>query len=250
MVRGHRTNRHLIRNIPAPRDMRNAAARLHPGKRNHLCEEPSMKTQSLLKKSLLLLTTAAAALGFTVSLPMKKAAAQPRDQQMAPGAMMMNRRVAKMEIIQPRFVNPTAVNLLNITHMALSDSRLAEEIFRNPDAVAVRFHLSRNEAAVLRHMDRQQFEVARADASHLVAERMSHASMMRLPPGATDARLITERMIVGRAILAAVGRSYLDAADAHGCCPWSKSIELGVSGDPALYNAVFARRADMMGGMH
>ena len=64
---------------------------------------------------------------------------------------------------------------------------------------------------------------------------------MRLPPGATDGRMITERMIVGRAILAAVGRSYLEAANADACCPWSKAIELGVSGDPATYNAAFAR---------
>lgn len=66
---------------------------------------------------------------------------------------------------------------------------------------------------------------------------------MRMPPGATDRELITERMIVGRAILAAVGRSYLNAADAHDCCPWSKAIELGVNSDPAYFNAVFERPA-------
>lgn len=210
-----------------------------------------MKTQTdtLFRKAALLVTTAAAALGVVLGLPAKKATAEPQNMRMAPGPMM-NRRMAPVEIIQPRFVNPSAVNLLNITHMALSDPRLADEIFRDPEAVAQRFHLSRAELAVLRHMDRQQFDVARADAGHLVAERMGYARNMRLPPGATDARLITERMIVGRAILASVGRSYLEAADAHGCCPWSKSIELGISGDPAYYNPVFAQRATMMGGMH
>lgn len=207
------------------------------------------QNQSLFRKAILLLTTAAAALAVAVGLPVKRAAAESRDMRMGPGPMM-NHPAAAMEIIQPRFVNPTAVNLLRLTHLALSDNRLAEEIFRDPEAVAQRFHLSRAEAAVLRHMDREQFEVARTDASHLVAARMGYARTMRMPPGATDVRLITERMIVGRAILAAVGRSYLDAADAHGCCPWSKSIELGISGDPAYYNPVFARRAGMMGGMH
>jgi hypothetical protein len=94
-------------------------------------------------------------------------------------------------------------------------------------------------------MTREQFQVAHDDAARLVANRL--ASSMRLPPGATDARLITERMIVGRAILAAVGRSYLDAADANACCPWSKSIELGLNSDPAYYNVVFQRSAVVNG---
>ncbi len=198
-------------------------------------------TESLFKKIVMVATTAAAALGMTLGLPSKKAAAEPRDR-MGPGPMM-NHPAASMEVIQPRFVSPTAVNLLNIAHTALSDNRLAEEIVRDPEAVAKRFHLSRAEFTVLRHMDHQQFEVARADAGRLVATRMNNARMMQMPPGATDARLITERMIVGRAILAAVGRSYLEAADANACCPWSKSIEIGVQGDPAAYNLVFAKRA-------
>lgn len=65
-----------------------------------------------------------------------------------------------------------------------------------------------------------------------------------MPPGATNTHLITERMIVGRSILAAVGRSYLDAANAHDCCPWSKTIELGISSDPAMYDVVFKRQAN------
>lgn len=201
--------------------------------------------ESLFKKVLMVVTTTAAAWGMTLGLPIKKAAADPADR-MGPGPMM-NHPAGSMEIIQPRFVNPTAVNLLNITHSALSDARLAEEIFRNPEAVAKRFNLSRAELAVLRHMDHQQFDVARADASRLVATRMNNARMMMMPPGATDVRLITERMIVGRAILAAAGRSYLEAANANACCPWSKSIELGLSSDPAIYNQVFAKRAGMGG---
>ena len=114
-----------------------------------------------------------------------------------------------------------------------------------PDAVASQYHLSKNERLVLRHMDRRQFQTARNDASRVVAKRLSSAASMhaRLPAGATNTHLITERMIVGRAILAAVGRSYLDAANAHACCPWSKSIELGISSDPAFYNVVFQKQA-------
>ena len=72
---------------------------------------------------------------------------------------------------------------------------------------------------------------------------MARGGNMRMPAGATDAHQIAERMVVGRAILAAVGRSYLEAANAHACCPWSKSIELGVNSDPAVYNVVFQQPA-------
>ena len=110
--------------------------------------------------------------------------------------------------------------------------------------MAAQYNLSDNEKVVLHHMTREQFDTARADAARVVASRMSRAGTMRMPPAATDRELITERMIVGRAILAAVGRSYLNAADAHGCCPWSKAIELGVNSDPAYFNAVFERPAN------
>jgi len=201
-----------------------------------------MKNESSLRKSLLLVTTALAAFGMFLGLPVKRALAAARDWQMAP-APTVNQPPGRIEVIQPRYVNPSAVTLLRIADMALSDGALAERIFRDPDGVAAQFRLSNSERLVLRQMNRQQFEVARADAAQVVGTRLSYARNMRLPAGATDARLITERMIVGRAILAAVGRSYLDAADAHGCCPWSKAIELGVSADPVTYNAVFARPA-------
>lgn len=197
--------------------------------------------ESVLRRTLLLLTTTAAALGVTLGLPMKKAAAAPSERMM-PGPMM-NHPAAPLEIIQPRYVNPTAAGLIRIADQALSNNALAERIFSDPDGVAQQYHLSKNELLVLRHMDREQFQVARADAARLVAERMSVAGSMRMPPGATDARQITERMIVGRAILAAVGRSYLEAAEAHACCPWSKSIELGIGADPVSYSAAFAKPA-------
>jgi hypothetical protein len=191
--------------------------------------------ESLPRKALLLLATAAAALGVSQSLPMKKAMAASPNERM----MRVNQPAAQMEVIQPRFVSPTAVTLLRIADQALSDNALAERISRDPDGVAAQFHLSDSERLVLRHMNRAQFQIARADAAQVVSTRMSYAGSMRMPPGATDVRQITERMVVGRAILAAVGRSYLDAANAHACCPWSKAIELGLSGDPAAYNAAF-----------
>ena len=195
-----------------------------------------------LRRALLLLTSTAAALGVFVGLPMKKASAAPDDRMMGHSAMS-SMSAARFEVIQPRYVSPTAVTLLKIAEQALSDGALADRISRDPDGVATQFHLSNGERLVLRHMTREQFQTARDDAARLVAIRLTHARLMRLPVGATDARLITERMVVGRAILAAAGRSYLEAADANACCPWSKSIELGINSDPAVYNSVFARPA-------
>jgi hypothetical protein len=94
-------------------------------------------------------------------------------------------------------------------------------------------------------MTLEQFQTARSDAARVVATRMSYARSMAMPAGATDPRRITEGMIVGRAILAAAGRSYLNASNANACCPWSKAIELGVNSDPAYYNAVFARPGNL-----
>jgi hypothetical protein len=181
----------------------------------------------------LLLTTTVAALASFVGL---KASAQ--DASMARGPALAQ-PANPTTVIQPRFVSPTAVGLLRIVDQALSNNGLAERIYRDPDAVAAEFQLSSNERLVLRQMTREQFQVARMDAARLVTGRTVNARTTRLPAGATDARLITERMIVGRAILAAVGRSYLEAADAQACCPWSKAIELGINSDPAFYNQIF-----------
>lgn len=200
------------------------------------------RSDSILRKTLLLATTTLAALGVTLGLPAKKATAATQDMQASPA---MNHAMGAMTIIQPKFVNPSTAGLLKLADQALMDNGLADRIARDPDGVAAQYHLSNAERLVLRHMNREQFEVARADAARLVASRMTMARSMRMPPGATDARQITERMIVGRAILAAVGRSYLDAADAHACCPWSKAIELGLSSDPVTYNAAFVRPAGM-----
>jgi hypothetical protein len=199
-----------------------------------------MKQQkvSSLGKLLLLLTTTAAATGVFLGLPMKKASAASQNERMMPGPMV-NQQATRITVIQPRFVSPTAMTLLKIADQALSDNALAERISRDPDGVAKQYHLSNAELLVLRHMNRAQFATARADAAQVVSSRMSYAGSMRMPPGATDIRQITERMVVGRAILAAAGRSYLDAANAHACCPWSKAIELGLSGDPASYNSAF-----------
>lgn len=191
--------------------------------------------ESSFRKGLLLATSAAAALGAILSLPVKKAlAAMP---QMKPGSMAVKPQV-KLVVIQPRSVSPSAAPLLKIAGQALANQTLAEQIFRDPEGVAKQFHLTPAETLVLRHMDRAQFGTARADAARLVGKRM--ASGQPMPPGATNTLQITEGMIVGRAILAAVGRSYLSAASANACCPWSKAIEIGVGGDPASYNAAFA----------
>lgn len=204
-----------------------------------------MKTQPhfSFRKILLMSAATVAAFAVAVGLPIKKALAAPLRMKVKP-APTMDQPEAQLTIIQPKFVNPSAEKLVGIADKALSDNALAERIFSNPDAVAAENHLSKNEILVLRHMDREQFQTARDDAARLVADRMARGGNMRMPPGATDAHLIAERMVVGRAILAAVGRSYLEAANAHACCPWSKSIELGVNSDPAVYNVVFEKPAE------
>ena len=200
-----------------------------------------MKTQSesSFRKALLLSATTLAAFAMSLSLPIKEALAATLLMRAKPTTVNMN-LMAKILRFAPKHVAPNTEGLVRLAGMALSDNGLAERIFRNPDAVAAQYHLSQNELHVLRHMDRVQFETARKDARQVVADRRAEAGSMRLPADAVNVRLIAERMVVGRAILAAVGRSYLEAANAHQCCPWGHSIELGISSDPAYYNAVFS----------
>jgi len=203
------------------------------------------KTVSSLRKAFAFVAAALAALAVSLGLPMKKAQAAPLQMRMKTGTAVAE-PVADLMKFAPKYVAPSAERLVSIADKALSDDRLAERIFGNPDAVAAEYHLSDNEARVLRQMTREQFETARQDAKQVVSDRLAKAGAMRLPPDGTDVRLITGRMVVGRAILAAVGRSYLQAANAHGCCPWGHAIELGVNSDPAYYNAVFKEPAGMM----
>ena len=197
--------------------------------------------KSGLRRASMLLATTAATLGVTLGLPLKKAWAGTFGAGTSPAPLGQRRTVLK--IIRPRYVNATAQRLLNIAAQALSNNALAQRIFRDPDAVAKQYHLSKNETRVLRHMDRSQFQTARSDAARLVATRLAEAGRTPLPAGATNTLQITEGMIVGRAILAAVGRSYLEGKATAQCCHWSGSLELGVNSDPAFYNSVFQRPA-------
>jgi len=144
------------------------------------------------------------------------------------------------EVVQQVHVNPTAVHLVKIANAAITDTALAERIFREPDSVASENNLSENETKVLRQMTREQFATAREDATHVAAMRLTEAGM-RGEPTRDEINSIAGRMVVGRSILAAVGRSYLDAADAHACCPWNKAIQIGVNSDSQMYASVFAR---------
>ena len=155
-------------------------------------------------------------------------------------SLFLGRQKPRQAVVQPVHVNPTAVHLIKIASAGLTDSSLAERIFREPDAVALENKLSENETKVLKQMTREQFASAREDAAHIAATRLSDAGG-KGQPTQDEIDAIAGRMVVGRSILAAVGRSYLDAADAHACCPWNKAIQLGVNSDPAMYASVFAR---------
>jgi hypothetical protein len=192
---------------------------------------------------LLLGTATAAALAF-LGGPVKRAVAALPTTNPGPAINRARPPLARPPlVIRQVKVSPTAVRLMQIAGQALSDQGLAERISRDPEGVGRQFQLSANELLVLRHMDRVDFSVARADAARLVAQRMNSGQPM--PPGATNTLQITEEMIVGRAILAAVGIDYIRfmSADCKPCCPWGKGIEIGVGGDPAAYRAALAQGA-------
>ena len=220
---------------------------------------------SSLRNIIIALTATAAAFAVTLGLPVKKSFAgpdgangapshpgsgQPKAGGSSPGvgvgveidvsSLFSGGPKPRQEVVQPVRVNPTATHLLDIANAALTKSSLAERIFHEPDAVAAENKLSEIETKVLRQMTREQFATAREDAAHVAAMRLADARGKGEPTPA-EIEAIAGRMVLGRAILAAVGRSYLDAADAHACCPWNKAIQIGVNSDPAMYASVFAR---------
>jgi hypothetical protein len=225
-----------------------------------------MKRHSLssLRNLFIALTTTAAAFAVTIGISSTKSlAASPRDNgapsrqdnnaprqtngsstgvgvDMNLSPLFSGRQKLRPEVVQQVHVNPTAVHLIKIATAAITNPALAERIFREPDAVASENNLSENENKVLRQMTREQFATAREDASHVASQRLADAGE-RGQPRQSEIEAIEGRMVVGRSILAAVGRSYLDAADAHACCPWNKAIQIGVNSDSEMYASVFAR---------
>lgn len=198
--------------------------------------------ESLVRKALLPVATTAVAVGAFLGLPAMKALAQ--EMKIVPRAIQPP-AVTRLNTVRLIQVNPSANRLVGIAERAMADAALAERIFAEPDAVAAQHDLSEQEKMVLRKMTREQFETARGDAARVSATRLSEAGANALPASATDARLIAPRMVVGRAILAAMGRSYLEAANAHACCPWGKAIELGLNAQRVLYDRIFDAPADL-----
>ena len=224
------------------------------------------QSPSSLRNIIIALTTTAAALAVTLGMPSSKSFAASAGMDGAPSrpdnghpdksrgsstgvgvgvnadlsSLFSGRQKLRQEVVQPVHVNPTAVHLIRIATAGLTDSSLAERISRDPDAVASENNLSENEIKVLKQMTREQFATAREDAAHVAAQRLADAGE-KGQPTQEEINAIAGRMVVGRSILAAVGRSYLDAADAHACCPWNKAIQIGVNSDPAMYASVFAR---------
>ena len=194
--------------------------------------------ESLFRRAMLPVAATAVGIGAFLGLPKFKALAAQQELRVNPRVNVVP-PVARLNLTYPHHVNPSAEKLVAIASEALASQAMMERIFSEPDAVASQYGLDDNQKSVLRQMTRAQFETAQADAARVSAERLAAAGPRRLPASATDARLIAERMVVGRAILAAAGRSYLDAANAHACCPWSKSIELGVNPSRVFYNEVF-----------
>ena len=194
--------------------------------------------ESLFRRAMLPVTATAVGIGAFLGLPKMKAMAAQQELRVNPRVNVVP-PIARLNLVYPHHVNPSAQKLVAIASEALASPAAMERIFSAPDAVAAQHGLDANQTMVLRQMTRAQFETAQADAARVSAERLSTVARRRLPASATDAKLIAERMVVGRAILAAAGRSYLEAANAHACCPWSKSIELGVNPSRVFYDEVF-----------
>lgn len=201
------------------------------------------KSGSAFRKAMLPLAATAVAVGAFLGLPKMKALAAAQEARALP--RMAQPPAALLNAIQPSYVNPSARKLVAIADKAIADPALASRIFQEPDRVAAEHNLSDHEKLVLRNMTPELFEVSRADAARVSAARLSAAGARRLPASVTDPNMISGRMVVGRAILAAVGRSYLDAANAHACCPWGKAIELGVNPSRVFYDEVFKAPAGL-----
>jgi hypothetical protein len=217
-----------------------------------------------LRSLVIALAAASATFAVTMGLPIKKSSAASADNGKSdsgrPGAgqphagggsssvgvgidissLFTGKQKPRQVVVQPVPINPTAAHLVRIATQALMDSSLAEHIYREPGMVAAQNNLNELETKVLKQMTAEQFSTAREDAARIAAKRLADASD-RSQPTQEEVFAIAGRMVVGRSILAAVGRSYLDAADAHACCPWNKSIQIGLNSDPAMYNSVFAR---------
>ena len=115
--------------------------------------------QSLLRKSLLPVAAVAVGVGALIGLPGMKALAQ--ELKIAPRALQP---IARLNIIQPKFVNANAAPLVAIADEARSNPALAERIFTEPDAVAAQSGLTDSQRLVLRKMTREQFATAQGDA--------------------------------------------------------------------------------------
>jgi hypothetical protein len=201
------------------------------------------RSESVVRTALLSVAATAIGVGAFLGLPRMKALAAAQEMKAMP--RMAQPPVSLLNIVQPSHVNPSARKLVAIADRAVTDQAFASRIFQEPDAVAAEHNLSEHEKLVLRNMTPELFATSQGDATRIGAARLSQAGSRRLPASVTDPKLITGRMVVGRAILAAVGRSYLDAANAHACCPWGKAIELGVNPSRVFYDEVFKAPAGL-----
>lgn len=201
------------------------------------------KNTPAIRNAVLPLTATAVAVGAFLGLPVMKAIAAAQDR-IAP-SRIVPRLPAELNIVRPETINPSTRQLLSIADRALMDEGLARRISADPDSVASQYNLSDTERLVLRHMTPEQFEIARTDAARVRADRLAAVGSANLPASAINEKLIAKGMVVGRAILAAMGRSYLEAANAHSCCPWGKAIQLGVNAERVLYDRIFDGRTNL-----
>jgi hypothetical protein len=115
----------------------------------------------------------------------------------------------------------------------LSDEAFAERVFRDPASVAAEHGLSPAEAAVVRHMTREQVEAARRDAAGQERRgELSDEDLGEVAGGTSGFSLsglgTASKMLIGRSIISATGGSYKGISSAGcDCCAWKGGINFG-----------------------
>jgi hypothetical protein len=130
----------------------------------------------------------------------------------------------------------SAEGLRRVVNRALNDEAYAQRLFEQPDAVAEEAGLSAPEALVLKHMNQERFDIARADATtRSKSGELSDQDLSGVAGGTTlSLTSTTTDMIIGRSLTSATGGSYSNLSAAScGCCGWSGSIGTGMLTLPA-----------------
>ena len=119
--------------------------------------------------------------------------------------------------------------LRQVVNQALESDAFAQRLFSEPDTIAKESGLSDDEKLVLKQMNREQFQVARKDASEKTTSReLSETELAGVAGGVLSYSSLlgtTTDMIIGRSITSATGGSYASLTSAScDCCKWKGGV--------------------------